>query len=100
MRIAINGSEDLPWVDVFSGSNFQGRLHRLRGSRTNGAVVIARPHLPAFRSLIVGPGTTAEFVHGGNSRSTKLSARTMLTDTRRLRNGTKVQSLAVVCDRP
>ena|ERR1700722_2533372 len=98
MRIERDCVEELPWVDVFSESHFQGRMRRLRGSKSNGTSVITRPKLPTFRSIIVGPGTTAELARRGRPKAIKLSARTVLADTSRLTNGMEVQSVAVVCN--
>jgi hypothetical protein len=96
MRNAQNSAKNLPWVDVFADPNFQGKLHRLYGSKTNGTAIFARPHLPVFRSIIVGPGATARLANSGTSKPIKLPERTVLADTEQLTNGVRIQSLAVI----
>jgi len=96
MRAAFNDVSKSPWVDVFSEPNFRGRIQRIRGSVTNGALVIRHPQLLPFRSIIVGPVAVAELERSGNRKPIKLSPRTILADVLNLTGRNGIRSLAVL----
>ena len=83
------------WVDVFSGSNFKGRLHRLCSNASKRSMEFRETELPRFRSLIVGPGAIAEVHVLGRSRPIRLSPKTMLRNASRRLRGDQVQSVVV-----
>jgi len=89
---------NMPWVDVFTEPNFQGRIHRLHGDAATGALIIRRPDLPLFRSMIVGPVASAELQRSGNSQPIRLSPGTILPDTAPLAGRSAILSLAVLSD--
>jgi hypothetical protein len=91
----INRVEGTTWVDVFSGIDFQGRLHRLRSRSSTRFAEFQHGKLPKFRSIIVGPGAIAEVHFHGGSRPITLSPKTMLPDTSRRLNGNQVLRLLV-----
>jgi hypothetical protein len=95
MRRHGKSSSSLPWVDIFSGRCFQGRLTRLWGRPRNRKGLYKFTKLPRLGSIIVGPGAIAEVTRQGDSRSIRLSQLTVLADASRLTNGHGLKSLRV-----
>jgi hypothetical protein len=88
-------ADDRPWVDVFTGSNFSGQIHRFHGRSSGRSVVYPRKKLPKICSIIVGPGAVAQFERGGGSQLIRLQSRTILPDTSRFTSGHPILSLMV-----
>jgi hypothetical protein len=75
-----NVTNGLPWIDLFSGPGFTGKLHRLRPSKIGQPEIYEAGKLPKFGSLIVGPDVIADFKRVGKPKSIQLSPRTLLWD--------------------
>jgi hypothetical protein len=95
MRRNGKSSSSLPWVDIFSGQSFQGRLTRLWGHPRNGNRLYKGKKLPRLGSIIVGPGAIADLAGHGGSRNIRLSQLTVLADASRLTNGHGIHSLRI-----
>jgi hypothetical protein len=85
-----------PWVDIFSGPFFQGRMTRLWANSREGKRSTKSPRLG---SLIVGPGAVAEVTRQGDASRIQLSQLTVLADASRLTNGHGLKSLRVAVAR-
>jgi hypothetical protein len=90
-----NGTE-IQWIDLYSHPYFQGRVFRFYGTSSNGCAEFSQKKLPKFGSVIVGPGNNAQVRLQGRARPITLRAKTVLADTGRHINGSKVQSVLLM----
>jgi hypothetical protein len=91
---------DLPWVDLFEKSFFQGRLVRLRANGTDENSTYTGDELPHFGSMIIGPRAAVELARPGRINNVRLPELTVLPDTSKLTNGTGLQFLRLARIKP
>jgi hypothetical protein len=81
------------WVDLFSGTDFTGRLHRLWMQSPQSPIEFSRRKLPKFRSIIVGPAAVVEIYVRGQLQPVRLSPKTLVLNTSSRLNGDPIGRL-------
>jgi hypothetical protein len=82
--------EEMPWMDIYSKPDFQGKLKRFRPRPLKSPSEIPQTHLRSIGSIVVGPRVVAELHLIGKSQPIRLKSGTILMDASRRLNGGRV----------